>query len=54
LAEGLDVFRLRAVAVGEDDPIRQNLSFAKELWLDGCLGVEPRKVGIALAEGLCY
>jgi hypothetical protein len=22
--------------------------------LDGCLGVEPRKVGIALAEGLCY
>jgi len=23
------------------------------LWLDGCLGVEPR-VGLTLAEGLCY
>jgi hypothetical protein len=25
----------------------------KELWLDGCLRVEPRRVGIALTEGLC-
>jgi hypothetical protein len=29
-----------------------NLSFAKELWFDGCLGVERRRVGLALAEGL--
>jgi hypothetical protein len=25
----------------------------KELWLDGCLGVEPRKDAIALEEGFC-
>jgi hypothetical protein len=30
-----------------DDP---NCQFV--LWLDGCLGVEPR-IGFALAEGLC-
>jgi len=23
-------------------------------WLDGCVGVEPRRDGIALTEGLCY
>jgi hypothetical protein len=30
-----------------------NVSFAKGLWLDGSLGVEPTSVGIALADGLC-
>jgi hypothetical protein len=25
----------------------------KELWLDGCLGVEPRRDGITQAEGFC-
>jgi hypothetical protein len=25
----------------------------KELWFHGCLGVEPRRVEIALVEGLC-
>lgn len=28
-------------------------SLLRELWLGGCLGVGPRKAGIALAEGLC-
>jgi hypothetical protein len=28
-------------------------SLQKELWLDVCLGVEPRRDDIALAEGLC-
>jgi hypothetical protein len=30
-----------------------SLSFTKKLSLDGCLGVEPRRVGIALADGFC-
>jgi hypothetical protein len=39
LDKGLDVFRLGTVATGGRQafcPLR------KELWLDGCLGVEPR------------
>jgi hypothetical protein len=34
----------------EDESVRQ-CPLRKELGLDGCLGVEPRRDGIALAEG---
>jgi hypothetical protein len=37
----------------EDDPIIQLVLYKKKLSLDGCLGVEPRRVGIALADGFC-
>jgi hypothetical protein len=52
LAEGPDMFTLRDVAVGGGShqaicPLRT------ELMLVGCLGVEHRKVGIAIAEDLC-
>jgi hypothetical protein len=30
-----------------------NLSLRKELWLNVCLGADPRSVGIALTDGLC-
>jgi hypothetical protein len=53
LAEGLDLFRRGVIA--SDGRMTQpgNLSLTKGLWLDGCLGDEPIKVGIALAGGLC-
>jgi hypothetical protein len=52
LAEGLDMFSIRAVATGERGLPSGNLSHAKRTVLDGCLGVKPRKTRITLAEGL--
>jgi hypothetical protein len=44
---------LGSVAAGGRMVPSDNLSFAKKLWLDGCLGDEHRRFGIALTEGLC-
>jgi hypothetical protein len=52
-AEGLDMFRLGAATTGGRVILLGNLSFTKEVCLDGCLGVEPRTVGIAFTENLC-
>jgi hypothetical protein len=52
-AEGLDMFKLGAVATGGRPSHQATCPLRKELWLVGCLGVEPRSVGIALADGLC-
>jgi hypothetical protein len=35
-----------------DDPIRQLVLDEKELWIDGCLRVETRIVGIAFPDDL--
>jgi hypothetical protein len=53
IAEGLYILRLTAIATGGTMIPSGNLSFVKKLWLDGGLGVEPRTVGIALADDLC-
>jgi hypothetical protein len=53
LAEGLHVFRLRVVATSGRKFLSSNLCLEKELWLDGCLGVEPRYFEVSLPEGLC-
>jgi hypothetical protein len=53
LAEGLDMFRIGPTATGGKMIPSGNLSILKRHWLDGCLEVEPRRVGFALAEGLC-
>jgi hypothetical protein len=53
LAQDLDVFRKRAVVPGKRMIPSHNLPFLRELWLDGCLGVEARKVGLALADRPC-
>lgn len=50
LAEGTDMFRIGAVGTGGNVNPSGNLSFRKELWLDGCLGVEPRRDGLTLAS----
>jgi hypothetical protein len=34
------------------DPNQEICPLEKEICFDGCLGVEPRKVGVALAERL--
>jgi hypothetical protein len=48
------MFIIGAVATGgKVNPSGNLSSLRKELWLDGCLGVEPRRGGIVLAEGLC-
>jgi hypothetical protein len=39
------MFRLDAAAA-DRKMNRQDLSLRKELWLDGCLGVEPRRMGL--------
>jgi hypothetical protein len=47
------MFVVGAVATGgKVNPSGNLFSLQKELWLDGCLGVEPRRGGIVLAEGL--
>jgi hypothetical protein len=46
------MIRLGAIATGESMTLSSNMSFMKK-WLDECLGVEPRRGGVALAEGLC-
>jgi hypothetical protein len=53
-AEGLDVFRLGVTATGGRWSHQAICPLWKYLCLVGCLGVEPRKIGIALAEGLHY
>jgi hypothetical protein len=45
LAEGLDRFRIGAIGTGGNVNPSGNLSFGKELWLDGCLGIERRRMG---------
>jgi hypothetical protein len=52
MAEGLDMFRLGAVATGEGWTRQATYPLRKELGLNGCLVIEPRKDGITLAEGL--
>jgi hypothetical protein len=46
MMESLDMFRQGAIATGGRMIPSGNLSIRKELWLDGCLGVEARGVGI--------
>jgi hypothetical protein len=46
------VLNVRPVATGVVRLPSGNLS-EKQLWLDECLEVETRKVGITLAESLC-
>lgn len=51
LAEGPGLFRLRGVYI-IDECFHQQM-FPCETWLDECLRLEPKEVGIKLAEGLC-
>jgi hypothetical protein len=51
VAEGFDIFKLGAIAAGGRMIPSSNLSKRKELLLDGYLGVECRRVEIALADG---
>jgi hypothetical protein len=44
------MFRLGAVGA---DGGWASVPLGKELWSNGCLGIEPRRVGIALADILC-
>jgi hypothetical protein len=36
------MLRLGAIATGGNMNSSDNLSFTKGLWLDGCLGIQPR------------
>jgi hypothetical protein len=47
------MFRLGTIDNGGRMIPSGNLPFTKELCLSGCLGVESRRVGIVLADGLC-
>jgi hypothetical protein len=51
LLSSLNIFRLLLLGGGLTPqaicPLR------RELWLDGCLGIEPRRDGFALPEDLC-
>jgi hypothetical protein len=42
LAVGLDMFRLWTIATGRKMNLSGNCPLQTGLWLDGCLGVEPR------------
>jgi hypothetical protein len=56
LAEGLDKFKQGAIATGGGGVRRTSQAICplrKENCLDRYLGVEPRRAGIALAEGRC-
>jgi hypothetical protein len=54
LAEDLDVFKLRTVLILVGRWSHQAVChLRKELWADGWLGGETRRVEIALTEGLC-
>jgi hypothetical protein len=43
------MFRLGATSTGGKVNPSGNLFFTKKLWLDGCLGVEPRRIGSPVA-----
>jgi hypothetical protein len=45
IAEGLDMIRLRGVATDYNTKYSGKLSFTKEIWLGGCLGIQPRGMG---------
>jgi hypothetical protein len=45
LAEGLDMFRLRLLTLAGTRTGQAICPLRKELWLAGCLGVEPREMG---------
>jgi hypothetical protein len=56
LTEGLDVFRRECIPTTVRMITPGNLYFVggkKKLWLDECLGVEPRRDGIGLAGSVC-
>jgi hypothetical protein len=55
LAEGIDTFKLGPITTAGRIIPSNNLFFAggKNLWLNGCLGVEPKRVAITLPDGLC-
>jgi hypothetical protein len=58
LAEGLDMYSVKAVSIGGRGLPSGNLHFAKRPFVvrmswGGGGGGEPRRVGIALAESLC-
>jgi hypothetical protein len=52
-AEGHEFFKLGVIATGGQLPHQATCPLWKGFWLGGSLGVEPRSVGIALADGLC-
>jgi hypothetical protein len=45
-------FQTRDIAGSGGLSYQKTLPLSKGFWLDGFLGVEPRSVGVALAEGL--
>jgi hypothetical protein len=45
LAEGLDMFRLGLLTLAGIRTRQEICPLRKELWLAGCLGVEPREMG---------
>jgi hypothetical protein len=51
LADDLDAFSIAAVVGGVSD--QAIFLCENNLDLDGCLGAEPRSVGIVFVEGLC-
>jgi hypothetical protein len=53
VAEGLHFFKLGVIATGDRLSHQEICPLCKGFWLDGSLGVEPRNVGIDLADGLC-
>jgi hypothetical protein len=48
------LFRLWILLLVGDYPIRKLVFYGKDFGCIAFLGVEPRSVGVALAEGLCY
>jgi hypothetical protein len=53
VAEGLDFFKLWVIVAGGILSHQATFPLWKGFWFDGSLEVEPRSVGIALADGLC-
>jgi hypothetical protein len=47
------MFRPGAIATGGKSTRQTICPLRKDLWLCGCLGVEPRRDGIAFPEGFC-
>jgi hypothetical protein len=52
-AEGLDFSRTGIIGTGERSCHQATCPLWKGFWLDDTLGVGPRSVGMALADGLC-
>jgi hypothetical protein len=49
LAEGLSMLKLGQLQLVGGWSYQAHCPLRKELWLDGCLGIEPREGGITLA-----